>query len=226
MKSFLIRIKPIATFCIYITSIFGFLILIINVAGWIYKKATFKDIAGIARPICERFPFNQEVKGTMPSQPGRIIGVSLLAENDISDVRIQISDSINIINWGMTSDTLSISEQNEFLSKLPKGESFFFISPPLPPLVKDSTTTLVALVAVSEEGICINPNWLKVSANKRKFLYVNNLFFTIRGLSIGFDLTTMNLFFISFILAIGIAAIIKRNQIYKFLKIGSKTRRK
>lgn len=117
---------------------------------WIYEKASLNNAVAFVLPICERFVIGRT---TSDDNEGMLLGANIVTVNPALNMRVRFSNVFSAVTWGMYSDGLSDQEAQAFLSELPEGTlPDEFVTPPLPDLAADTTTTLTFLgVALDEE---------------------------------------------------------------------------
>lgn len=142
---------------------------IVQPGWWLYRTFT-EDVAAVVTPICERYVLGQDSEGT-----GRYMGVNVYAVKPLLNARVRFSDTLSVVEWGLYSNGLSDSERRLFLSELPEGALRNpFLTPPLPALAADTSTTLTMLaVAANEECRGRDPYWVEVTATQGDVYHVN-----------------------------------------------------
>ncbi len=110
---------------------------------WVYQKLSLSDAIAVAYPVCEYLPFLSSPNTQF--EPG-LLGINIYAVKPVRDAQIRFSDIFIVTKWGMYSNGLTETAREEFVTKLPTGElPDNFITPTLPTLPPDSSTTLNAV---------------------------------------------------------------------------------
>ena len=143
--------------------------LIVQPGWWLYQTA-FEDVAAIVTPICERYVFGQANGST-----ARYLGVNIHAVKPLLNARVRFSDTLSVVQWGLYSDGLSDSETQSFLSELPQGNLLNpFLTPPLPALSAETSTTLTMIaLAADEECRGRDPYWVEVTTSQGDVYHIN-----------------------------------------------------
>ena len=136
--------------------------LIVQPGLWLYRTVS-EDVAAIVTPICERY-----VLGQVNGSTARYLGVNIYAVKPLLNARVRFSDALSVVQWGLYSDGLSDSETQSFLSELPEGRLLNpFLTPPLPTLSAETSTTLTMLaVAANEECRGRDPYWVEMTTSQ------------------------------------------------------------
>ena len=105
----------------------------------------------------------------------RYLGVNIHAVKPLLNARVRFSDTLSVVQWGLYSAGLSDSETQSFLSELPKGNLLNpFLTPPLPDLSAETSTTLTMLaLAADEECRGRDPYWVEVTTSQGDVYHIN-----------------------------------------------------
>ena len=143
--------------------------LIVQPGLWLYRTVS-EDVAAIVTPICERY-----VLGQVNGSTARYLGVNIYAVKPLLNARVRFSDALSVVQWGLYSDGLSDSETQSFLSELPEGRLLNpFLTPPLPTLSAETSTTLTMLaVAANEECRGRDPYWVEMTTSQGDVYHIN-----------------------------------------------------
>ena len=138
--------------------------------GWWLYRTVMEDITAIVTPICERYVLGQNSRSTT-----RYLGVNIYAVKPLLNARVRFSDTLSAVEWGLYSDGLSDSERQSFLSELPEGAlPNPFLTPPLPALGADTSTTLTMLaVTANEECRGRDPHWVEMTTTQGDVYHIN-----------------------------------------------------
>ncbi len=130
--------------------IYGFVGILIIPGKWIYEKASFRDVAALAVPICESYVF-----GDGALHEYRLLGVKIIALNAVSGARVEFSGVQSALDWGVHSSGLLQSSIQDFVKSLPNGRlpDRFFTSR-LPDLPEGSITTIMMIGLIDSDEIC------------------------------------------------------------------------
>ena len=148
-----------------ILALFGFIALIVQPSWRLYQEAV-RDAVAFVVPICERYPLEANRENRT-----RYLGVNIYALNPVLNARVRFSGIDAVLRWGLYSDGLSDTEIQSFLSELPTGEPLAlneFMTPPLPALSAETSTTLMMIALTPADDDCRDrdPYWVNMTTSQ------------------------------------------------------------
>lgn len=153
----------------------GLYLVVIIPGSWLYERLSMGDMVAFASQICER-----DVFGPDDFDELRYLGVNISALTPVVGARVRFSEVFVVAVWGMYSDGLSDTEIQEFVSKLPTGEvPGEFLTPPLPDLHAETTTTLMMRGILQPGKHCREP-FVTVTASHGGVYHQNPSFASVR----------------------------------------------
>ena len=145
--------------------------------GWyVYQALSLPDAVAFGRPVCERYIF---IAGT---DSVRLLGMEIYTIEPTQGAQIRFLDMPHVVDWGLYSDGLTLEDQEAFLMRLPTDElPEVYMTPPLPTLPSESTTTLTA-VGVADDRRCRdrNPDWAEAITSTGTVYHADPSFVTVR----------------------------------------------
>ena len=183
-----ITLSALATIAGQLLAVFGFVTLVFTGGAWLYRTLTFTDAAAVARPICERLLFPVGSVADVPADGSwRLVGVSILSVQGLPEARVRLRGFDPVVAWAVYSDGLAPAEKEAVLRALPIGASApTLTSEPLPPLPKESITTLVAVARpkIEDVGVC-DADFVEVLSSAGKVYHIDPTRFMFRGWFLG-----------------------------------------
>jgi len=187
-----------------ILSIVGVITILITVYKFIdnpFKHLKEPDV--IVRPIYEQVPIRTPTYSDGKPAPYKLVGIEIKNINEVSDLRVKLSNISYIDQWIINSDKIPETDVKNTFNQLPTGNVVnknIFID--LPRIMPKGTTVIEILGVVPADFDPTLENWFLVSSAKNFVLHnTYSIALPVREWSYKFDPSVMYEYFFWFAFA-------------------------